>query len=196
MITRAGIQLAILTTALLWAGLVAAQAFEPPRLVPADPYRIQPGDILSITVWKEEDLQGDVLVRSDGGLSFPLAGEILAMPMTVDELRKEIARRLEPYVPNPVVTVALKQSGGNRIYVLGKVNRPGEFPFGKPIDVMQAISLAGGTTSYASLDDIKILRRKSGGHQDAINFRYSEVAQGRGLEQNILLISGDTVVVP
>jgi polysaccharide export outer membrane protein len=196
MITRAGIQVAILTAALLWTGLAAAQAYEPPSPVPADPYRIQPGDILAITVWKEEDLQGDVLVRTDGGVSFPLAGEILAVPMTIEELRKDIARRLEKYIPNPVVTVALKQSGGNRIYVLGKVNRPGEFPFGKPIDVMQAISLAGGTTSYASLDDIKILRRKSGGNQDAINFRYSEVAQGRGLEQNILLISGDTVVVP
>jgi polysaccharide export outer membrane protein len=196
MMTRAGLQLAILTAALLWTGLASAQAYEPPSPVPADPYRIQPGDILSITVWKEEDLQGDVLVRTDGGVSFPLAGEILAVPMTIEELRKDIARRLEKYIPNPVVTVALKQSGGNRIYVLGKVNRPGEFPFGKPIDVMQAISLAGGTTSYASLDDIKILRRKSGGNQDAINFRYSDVAQGRGLEQNILLISGDTVVVP
>lgn len=194
--TTAPTQLAMLATALCWAGLAAAQALVPPRAVPADPYRIQPGDILSITVWKEEDLQGDVLVRTDGGVSFPLAGEILAVPMTVEELRKDIARRLEKYVPNPVVTVALKQSGGNRIYVLGKVNRPGEFPFGKPIDVMQAISLAGGTTSYASLDDIKILRRKSGGGQDAINFRYSDVAQGRGLEQNILLMSGDTVVVP
>jgi polysaccharide export outer membrane protein len=196
MITRAGIQVAILTAALLWTGLAAAQAYEPPSPVPADPYRIQPGDILAITVWQEEDLQGDVLVRTDGGVSFPLAGEILAVPMTIEELRKDIARRLEKYIPNPVVTVALKQSGGNRIYVLGKVNRPGEFPFGKPIDVMQAISLAGGTTSYASLDDIKILRRKSGGNQDAINFRYSDVSQGRGLEQNILLISGDTVVVP
>jgi polysaccharide export outer membrane protein len=114
----------------------------------------------------------------------------------MEDLRKEITRRLEKYVPDPVVTVALKQSGGNRIYVLGKVNRPGEFPFGKSIDVMQAISLAGGTTPYASLDEIRILRRKSGGSQDAIAFRYTEVERGRGLEQNILLMSGDTVVVP
>lgn len=196
MITRAAFHPAILTAALFWAGSAAPQSFEPPSQVPSDPYRIQPGDILSITVWKEEDLQGDVLVRTDGGVSFPLAGEILAVPMTIEDLRKDIAKRLEKYIPNPVVTVALKQSGGNRIYVLGKVNRPGEFPFGKPVDVMQAISLAGGTTSFASLDDIKILRRKSGGNQDAIGFRYSEVAQGRGLEQNILLKSGDTVVVP
>jgi polysaccharide biosynthesis/export protein len=194
--TRTGARRSILAAGLLWSALAAAQASDPPRAVPADPYRIQPGDILTITVWKEADLQGDVLVRTDGGISFPLAGEILAVPITIEDLRKEIARRLEKYIPDPVVTVALKQSGGNRVYVLGKVNRPGEFPFGKPIDVMQAISLAGGTTPYASLDGIVILRRKSGGSQDAITFRYSEVERGRGLEQNILLSSGDTVVVP
>jgi len=183
-----------------WLGLLLlpmlARSAEPPSPVPADAYRIQPGDILTVSVWKEPDLQSDVLVRSDGGMSFPLAGDILAANITIEELRQEITRLLQKYVPGPVVTVALKQMGGNRIYVVGKVNRPGEFPYIKPLDVMQAISLAGGTTSFASVNDIKILRRKAGGSQDAIAFRYSEVEQGKGLEQNILLKSGDTVVVP
>jgi polysaccharide export outer membrane protein len=177
------------------ASLVAFAA-EPVKWLPADPYRIQAGDVLTVSVWKEPDLQGDVLVRSDGGLSFPLTGDIVAAGMTVEELRAEIRKRLDEYVPDAAVTVALKASGGNRIYVLGKVNRPGEYPFGKPIDVMQAISLAGGMTPYASLNSIHILRRKAGGNQDAIPFRYSDVEQGTGLQQNILLVGGDTVVVP
>jgi polysaccharide export outer membrane protein len=175
---------------------VAAHGAEPAGVQPGDPYRIQAGDILVVSVWKEPDLQTEVLVRSDGGLSFPLAGDIVAAGMTIDELRRELSKRLEEYVPDSVVTVALKASGGNRIYVLGKVNRPGEYPFGKPVDVMQAISLAGGMTPYASPNSIFILRRKAPGIQDAIPFRYLEVEQGRALDQNILLKGGDTVVVP
>jgi polysaccharide export outer membrane protein len=178
-------------------GMPGAQAQEAAQPVAApNAYRIQSGDILTISVWKETDLQGDVLVRSDGGLSFPLTGDIAASGMTIEQLRTEIAKRLESYVPDAVVTVALKASGGNRIYVLGKVLRPGEFPFGKPVDVMQAISLAGGMTTYASPNSIHILRRKAGGGQSAIPFRYTDVEQGTNLEQNILLQGGDTVVVP
>jgi polysaccharide biosynthesis/export protein len=159
------------------------------------PYAIQPGDVLAISVWKEEDLQSDLLVRPDGGISFPLAGELEASGRTIAELRSELTTRLERFIPKPVVTVAVKAIGGNRIYVLGNVNRPGEFPFSKPLDVMQALSLAGGTNSFAALNDIVILHREDE-RLRAIPFRYSEVARGRDLAQNIVLQSGDTVVVP
>ena len=162
----------------------------------AGSYRIQPGDILSISVWKETDLQADVIVRPDGGLSFPLAGDQVAEGRTVDELRQVLAERLKKFIPDPVVTVALKALGGNRIYVIGKVNRPGEVPFSKPLDVMQVLTLAGGTTSFADPNDIRILRREDSGKQVVIPFRYDEVARGRHLEQNVLLKTGDTVVVP
>jgi polysaccharide export outer membrane protein len=92
--------------------------------------------------------------------------------------------------------VALLTSGGNRIYVVGKVNRPGEYPFGKPIDVMQAIGLAGGLTPFASPNGIQILRRGPDGRQAAMPFRYSDVVQGTELSQNVVLMGGDTVVVP
>src|SRR4051794_25934938 len=105
-------------------------------------YRLQPGDLISVSVWKEQDLQREVLVRPDGALSFPLAGEIDVDGKTVEELRVSLVERLKRYVPDPVVTVAVKAIGGNRVYVLGKVLRPGEFPFSSPIDVMQALSLA------------------------------------------------------
>lgn len=158
-------------------------------------YLIQPGDVLQISVWKETDLQVEVLVRPDGGMSFPLVGELQAENHTIEDVRTSIVERLGKFIPTPVVTVGLKQLGGNRIYVIGKVNRPGDFPFSKPLDVMQALALAGGATSFAAVNDIQILRR-SGPNQTAIPFRYSDVERGRSLDQNVLLRSGDVVVVP
>lgn len=161
-----------------------------------EPYRIQPGDLLMVSVWKEEALMAEVLVRPDGGMSFPLVGDVRASGRTVEEVRAVVNERLSKFIPDPSVTIAVKQIGGNRVYVLGKVNRPGEFTFSQPIDVMQALSLAGGATSFAALDDIQILRRDASGKQTARRFRYSEVERGRQLDQNIVLKSGDTVVVP
>jgi len=174
---------------LLFATIPTGQAAEP------DAYRIQPGDILVISVWKEEDLKSDVLVLSDGGMSFPLVGEVQAAGRTTAEVRSIIVEKLRDFIPNPSVNVAVKAIGGNRIYVLGKVNHPGEFTFSQPIDVMQALSLAGGATSFAAGDEIQVLRREDG-RQTARRFRYSDVERGRALEQNFVLKSGDTVVVP
>lgn len=140
-------------------------------------------------------MQAEVLVRPDGGMSFPLAGEQVAGGHTIAEVRIALEERLKKYIPGPVVTVALKFIGGNRIYVVGKVNRPGEYPFSRSLDVMQLLSLAGGATSFAALNDIRILRRDNGS-QTVIQFHYDDVERGRKLEQNILLKSGDTVVVP
>jgi polysaccharide biosynthesis/export protein len=165
-----------------------------PETLPPE-YLVQPGDMLTVTVWKDQNLTGDVLVRPDGGLSFPLVGDLDARSKTVSELRNEIAERLQRYIPSPVVTVAVKLASGNHIYVVGKVQRPGEYPIVRPVDVMQALSIAGGTTPYAALNSIVILHRENG-VQKAFHFRYSDVAHGRDLSQNILLQSGDTVVVP
>jgi polysaccharide biosynthesis/export protein len=161
----------------------------------AESYLIQPGDLLQVSVWKEQDLQGEILVRPDGGLSFPLAGDVAAEGKTVTELQSLLTERLRKYIPDPVVTILVKAAGGSRIYVLGKVNRPGEYPLYRPLDVMQALSLAGGTTPFAAVNDIAILRRE-GGKQRAIGFRYGDVEKGKALDQNLLLKSGDTVVVP
>jgi polysaccharide export outer membrane protein len=160
------------------------------------PYLIQPGDVLQISVWKEADLQAEVLVRPDGGISFPLVGDLSLKGMSVAQTAELITKKIEQYIPDPVVTVATKQIGGNRIYVIGKVNRPGDFPFSKALDVMQALSLGGGTTPYADLSDIRVLRRDENGKQVAIRFDYADVEKGKALETNILLQSGDTVVVP
>jgi polysaccharide export outer membrane protein len=158
-------------------------------------YLLQPGDVLQVAVWKETDLTAEVLVRPDGGISFPLAGELPAAGHTVADLTAMIEQRIRKLEPDAVVTVVVKTAGGNRVYVIGKVNRPGEFPLIGPIDVMQALSLAGGATPFADTNGIRILRR-DGKHQSSITFRYNDVERGRRLEQNILLQSGDTVVVP
>lgn len=171
----------------------------PPSPVKPEPeptaYKIQPGDTLVVSVWKETDLQSDVVVRPDGGFSFPLAGDIAAAGHTVDEVRIQLNDRLSKFITDPVVTVAVKQIAGNHVFVVGKVNKPGEFVLAAPTDVMQAISLAGGATPFASLNDIRIIRRDDG-QQHAIPFRYHDVESGRALDQNIVLHSGDTVVVP
>jgi polysaccharide export outer membrane protein len=158
-------------------------------------YQVQPGDLLTVTVWKETDLTGDVLVRPDFGLSFPLVGDLDARGKTVDQLREEITERLKKYIPTPVVTVATKVLAGNHIYVVGKVQRPGEYPVVRNVDVMQALSLAGGATPYAAVNDIIVLRRESAG-QIVLHFQYNDVARGRDLDQNVVLQAGDTVVVP
>ncbi len=180
----------LLMSAAFIAAPVAAQ--EPPNAG----YAIQPGDILEISVWKEEDLQREVLVRPDGRFSFPLAGEVDATGKTVGDLREEIAASLQKYIPDLIVTVSVKNILGNKVYVLGQVNRPGEFVVNPRVDVMQALSMAGGTTPFAALNDIVVLRRDGNGSQRAIRFAYKDVERGRSLDQNIVLNSGDVVVVP
>ncbi len=159
-------------------------------------YTIQAGDLLEISVWREPDLTREVLVRPDGGMSFPLVGDLTATDKTVTDIQQEIAERLATYIPEPVVTVSVKEIKGNAIYVIGQVNAPGEYVATRRMDVMQALSLAGGMTAYASGNKIKILRRDSNSKQIAIAFRYDDVAKGQNLEQNIVLQGGDVVVVP
>ncbi len=158
-------------------------------------YMVQPSDVLHISVWREEDLNEEVLVRPDGGFSFPLAGDIDARGKTVEALRAEIVDRLSHFIPDLVVTVSVIQINGNKIYVIGQVNRPGEFIVNPQVDVMQALSMAGGATAFAELNEIFVLRRQDG-KQIQLPFRFNDVVRGRDLEQNILLESGDVLVVP
>ncbi len=160
-------------------------------------YTVQPGDLLEVSVWKEPDLSREVLVRPDGGLSFPLVGEIPADGKSTEAVREAIANQLTRYISDPVVTVSVKQIGGNKIYVIGEVREPGEFVATRRMDVMQALSMAGGTTEYAKRDEIIILRRDPDtNEQAALKFPYGDVAAGRNLERNIVLHAGDVVVVP
>lgn len=161
-----------------------------------DTYLINRGDVLSISVWREEDLQAaEVLVRPDGHISFPLVGNLNVAGKGVPEVSAEMTARLTKYIPDPVVHIAVRALSGNVVYVIGKVTRPGAFPMGSRVDVVQALSMAGGMTPYAAANKVRILRRE-GGKQSAIPFAYGDIEKGENLEQNILLKAGDVVVVP
>jgi polysaccharide export outer membrane protein len=177
--------------------LVAAPAFMADVATAQQPtdYMLQPGDQLDISVWREEELQREIIVRPDGKFSFPLTGEVVAVNRSVAEIQQEITEKLERYIPEAVVTVTVTAVGGNRIYVIGQVREPGSFVMNPQINVLQALSLAGGTTAFASLNDIIVLRR-SGGSQRILNFRYNDISRGRDLDQNILLEAGDVLIVP
>jgi polysaccharide export outer membrane protein len=171
------------------------QAAGPQAASASSGYDLQPGDILEILVWREADLTKEVLIRPDGGISFPLAGDLQASGRTIQQLRDELATRLGRVIPDVDVTVLLKEVKGNKIYVIGQVAKPGEFIVNPQVDVMQALTMAGGTTAFASLGDIFVLRRNQG-RQERIGFDFNAVARGRDLQQNIMLQSGDVLVVP
>jgi len=176
---------------LLLSGSVITSVYSAPLPV----YKVGPGDVLNVSVWKEEGLQQEVLVRPDGGMSFPLAGDIQAGGKSIAELQKLLASKIKQYIPDPVVTVSIRQIQNNKIFVVGKVIRPGQYVGTAYIDVLQALAMAGGLNAYASSNNIKILRRVKTGII-SMPFEYDEVAGGYKLKQNIILQSGDVVVVP
>jgi polysaccharide export outer membrane protein len=177
------------------SALCFAQAAAQEQQRPSASYKILPGDVLLVSVWKEPDLQLELLVRPDGAISFPLAGEIWTHDRSVSDIQKELTARLSRYITDPVVTVSIKEVLGNKIYVIGQVNAPGTFIVNPQVDVLQALSMAGGTTPFADLNNIVILRRNNR-QQSALSFNYKQVIEGRNLEQNVILNSGDVVVVP
>jgi polysaccharide export outer membrane protein len=159
------------------------------------PYQINTGDDLAISVWHEENLARQMLVMPDGKVSFPLVGSVMAAGKTIDEVQQLFTNKLSAYIPDPVVTIVINKLDGNKIYVIGKVARPGEFIANRYIDVVQALSIAGGMTAYAAANKIKILRRENG-QLTAIPFKYGDIEKGKNLQQNIILQSGDVVLVP
>ena len=131
----------------------------------------------------------------DGGISFPLVGDLIAKGHTPVELTTLITESLARFIPEPEVTVTVSQASGNRLYVIGEVNKPGEFAMARPTNVLQALAMAGGLTPYAERDSIRVLRG-AGEQQQALSFNYTDVAGGKGLKQNIELQPGDVVLVP
>jgi polysaccharide export outer membrane protein len=158
-------------------------------------YRLGAEDVMLISVWKDEQLTREVVVRPDGMFSFPLVGDTQAQNRTVEEIRADLVKRLTKYIPNPNVSVAVTKVLSYKIYVVGRVNKPGEYLIGHYTDVLQALSLAGGLTPFAAENDIKVIRRIKG-EREVFPFRYGDMRKGHDLDQNILLQRGDVVMVP
>lgn len=184
-----------LSFALAAAALADADAANPaPAGHITQDYRIVPGDVLDVSVWKEEGLAAKLLVRPDGGVSFPLVGNLQVEGLTAEQVKQAIAKRLGEYLSEPEVTVSVINTN-QKVYVLGKVNKPGEVPLPGPLTVIQALALAGGLAPFADEDDIKILRR-AGERTVSFEFDYGSVSKGEDLDQNIQLLNGDVVLVP
>lgn len=158
-------------------------------------YIIGPGDVLEVSLWKEDALSRHVAVLPDGKFSFPLIGEVMAAGKTVEQIRKEFTLRITGYAPEPVVVVSVQQVNSMHVYVIGRVQRPGRFVLNANIDVLQALAMAGGLTTFAERKKIKIFR-KDGGRRTDFDFNYDAVSRGENLAQNIGLIRGDVIVVP
>jgi polysaccharide biosynthesis/export protein len=163
---------------------------------PPSEYRLGTGDVLEVTVWKENELSRLAVIRPDGYISFPLVGEVPAAGRTVKEVQQEIAAKIQDYIPDTFVAVMLHQLRATKIYVLGKVAQPGAFVMEGETRVMQALALAGGLTRFADKSHIYILRQEDGGDLVSLGFDYDDVARGRRLHLNIILQPGDTIVVP
>ena len=162
---------------------------------PVVDYVIGPGDVLDISVWKEQALTKLVTVLPDGKISFPLVGPITAGGKTLDQFSKELEQRLSRFVPDLNLSVLVHQVNSMMVYIIGRVNNPGRFILNSNIDVMQALAMAGGLTPFAEQGNVKIFRETKGGKK-IFEFDYDDVAEGKKLKQNIMLKRGDLIVVP
>jgi len=161
-----------------------------------DSYQIGIGDILEITTWKEPDFtRENVLVRSDGKISFPLVNDFPAAGLSPMELKYNLENALKAYVSHPVVTVHVNNPFSQKFYILGEVQRTGEYPLVKHLTVLQAFALAGGFTEWASKKEI-ILLRHEGGKDKIYRINYKEISEGKDFSQTLKLQTDDTIIVP
>jgi polysaccharide biosynthesis/export protein len=159
-------------------------------------YKLHPGDKLIVGVYDDPKLlPQEITVTPDGKISYPMVGVLTVAGKTVEQIRGELEARLKKYISEPIATVIVTDVKGNVVYVIGQVTKPGSITMNPTINVLQALSMAGGGNPYAKLDSTIIIR-SSGGTQRVLPFRYGQVASGKDLQQNVQLESGDVVVVP
>ena len=175
------------------AAPAAAQDRAPaPRPAARPGYLIGPSDVLRVIVWKEPDLTLDVTVRLDGMITMPLLGDVQAAGRGPSDLSAAIVAELRKFIENPRVTVSVTQATSARVYVVGQMVKPGEFPLSGRMTVLKALALAGGFKEFARPESIVIVRED----QTVIPFNYKRVTDGKDVSQNVLLAAGDTIVVP
>jgi polysaccharide export outer membrane protein len=167
---------------------------------PAAEFLIGPEDVLEITVWRNADLSKTVIVRPDGMISLPLIGDLKANGFTAAQLAEKITVKLKEFKESPTVAVSVKEINSYSIYVVGEVLKPGKYPLKSHTTLLQAISIAGGFTPFASKNKLQVVRNSVGtdgeARENRIPVRYDDLLAGKGEPGNFLLRSGDTVVVP
>ncbi len=159
------------------------------------PYVIGCGDMLRVVVWGHDDLSVNAVVMPDGKVSLPLVGDIHAEGLSVEALKKELNKKMSEYILEPAVSVSVSQIKSMKIYIIGEVNRPGEYDLVSYTDVLQAVAKAGGFTIYAKKSKVQVIR-DDGNRRMKIKFDYNQVVKGKNLDQNIPLKPGDVIIVP
>lgn len=161
--------------------------------LPTD-YTIGPDDVLGVVFWRDPDMTGDVTVRPDGMITLPLLKDIKAAGLTPAQLTEQIQKAAATLIEDPNVTVTVRQINSRNVFITGQVARPGPYPVSGQMTVLHLIAIAGGLTEFANDKDIRI-NRFEGGQTKSLKFNYREVAEGKKLEQNVVLKPGDTVMV-
>lgn len=159
-------------------------------------YVIGDDDVLAIDVWKDPEISKQIPVRSDGKISLPLVGEVVAAGKTPPQLEQEITTRLRGYITDPQVTVIVQQINSQKYNMLGQVNKPGSFPLIVGTTIVDAIASSGGLRDFAKKKSIYILRPNPGGGETRIPFNYDKFLKGQDPTQNIQIKPRDTIVVP
>jgi polysaccharide export outer membrane protein len=157
-------------------------------------YRLGPEDVIFVSVWGNKELTMEVVVRPDGKISIPLVQDVQAEGLTAGELADVIQQELLIYIKDPSVTIIVKKINASKFYIVGYVNKPGTYPLRGDLTILQAISLAGGFSQFASPRKIRLVRI-NGSRQEVRMVNYYRMID-KGGEGNYLLKPGDTLVVP
>lgn len=158
-------------------------------------YVIGPDDVMTVVVWKEQDLSGDFTVRPDGKISMPLINDIAVAGLTPEQLRGRVTEAAAKFIEDPTVTIVVKEINSRKVFVMGQVAKPGPYPLIGPARVVQILATAGGLLEYANEENISIVRTEKG-RQSSYRFNYKDFTRGKNLDQNIELKPGDQIIVP
>ena len=159
-----------------------------------------PEDVLEVVVWRNQDLSRVVIVRPDGMISMPVIGDVQAAGLTADQLAERITTRLKEYKENPTVSVSVKEINSYNVFVIGEVAKPGKYQLKSYTTILQAISIAGGFTPYASRNKLQIVRHITNGNggwrEVRLAMPYDDLLKGQGDPEYIMIKAGDTIIVP
>jgi polysaccharide export outer membrane protein len=160
--------------------------------MPVDPksYRVGPEDVIAVRVWREPELSGQFVVRPDGRITLPLAGELNVSELTPEQVQAKVIELYSKFVNKPEVGVSLSRVGSKKYYLVGQVARAGMMPLVVPTTILEAINAAGGFQEFANKKKVTILRGTK-----ILRFNYEEVINGKKMEQNILVENGDHIIV-
>jgi polysaccharide export outer membrane protein len=164
-----------------------------PPTLPKD-YVIGVDDVLNVVFWRDKELSAEVLVRPDGKISLPMLNDVPAAGLTPEQLAAAVQQAATKFVRDPGATVMVKEIRSRKVYVIGEVAKPGTFPLGSDMNVLQLVAEAGGFLESANKSDVVIVRTE-GGQERRYKFNYNDVVRGKNVAQNIRLLPGDTILV-